>query len=183
MIFFFVFLAMIILPLIWLISIYNGLQRKKVRMDEMQSMIGTVLQQRNDLIPNLVETVKGYAGHEASALRDITAVRSGHSGKISMEQINELQSGIAGALSRIYAVAENYPNLKADQHFLQLQSRLAELEADIRNARLAYNTSVREFNTSLAVFPNNLVAGFFAFQPELFFKEEETSNQVPKVRF
>ena len=183
MIFIFIFLALLILPVIFIAGVYNRLQRGRVRIEETWSGIGTTLQQRNDLIPNLVETVKGYAKHESETLNEITRWRNQSVAATSPDQQNALQPGLGRALGNVFAVAENYPDLKADSHFMSLQSELAALEEKINNARGVYNRAASDYNAQLAVFPNNMIAGFFTMKPAAFFAEEEAARTVPKVKF
>ncbi len=183
MIFLFIFLAIIILPIVLVITTYNNLQRKKVSVDEGWSDIGTVLQQRNDLIPNLVETVKGYASHENSTLSEVTKWRNQSASVHTPEEQNIAQFGLQKAMANIHAVAENYPQLKADTQFIQLQNQLSAIEEKLNLARRNYNGNVKAFNTQLVIFPSNMIAGFYNLKSATFFEEEQQAKMNPKVNF
>ena len=183
MIYVIIFLAFLILPVVYIISIYNNLQRGKVKTDEAWSGIGVMLQQRNDLIPNLVETVKGYAAHESSTLSEVTRWRNQSAQATTTEQQILAQSGLNKAVMNVLAVSENYPDLKADRNFQHLQSELSSLEEKIQSSRGRYNLEAKNYNAQLVVFPGNMVAGFFQVKPVVFFTEEEKSRTAPKVSF
>jgi LemA protein len=183
MIFLIIFLAILLVPVLLIITVYNRLQRQKVDTEQSWSNIGAAIQQRNDLVPNLVATVKGYAKHENETLNEVTRWRNQSASATTALQQNDVQAGMSKALANVLAVAENYPDLKADAGFRELQSELRMLEQRINGARDQYNASVRDFNASLAVFPNNLVAGFFSMQPATFFREDKAAREVPKVDF
>ncbi len=183
MIFLFIFLAIIILPLILVITTYNSLQRKKVAVDEGWSSLGTVLQQRNDLIPNLVETVKGYAKHESTTLTEVTKWRNQSASSHSPEEQNVAQYGFQRAMANVFAIAENYPQLKADAQFMQLQLQLTDIEEKLNSTRRIYNSNVKDYNTQLVVFPANMIAGHFNLKAAVFFEEEEQAKANPKVSF
>lgn len=166
-----------------LIFLYNRLVKQRVLVQEGWSGIGTFLQQRNDLIPNLVETVKGYALHESSTLTDVikwrNQLQAGTTPAAQMEASNQLNA----ALGKFFALAEDYPELKANQNFLQLQQDLKEIETSLNQSRRYYNGTVRNFNSSVEVFPSNLVASLFNFKAAPFFEENPESRQVPNVSF
>lgn len=183
MIFLTLFIAILVLPVIYMISLYNNLQRSKVKTDESWSGIGIQLQQRNDLIPNLVETVKGYASHESSTLNEVIKWRNQSAQATTTEEQNQAQSGLNRAMMNVMAVSENYPQLKADQHFLQLQSQLGSIEGKIQLSRSKYNLDARSYNAQLVVFPGNMVANIFQLKPVVFFAEDEKSRTAPKVNF
>src|SRR5215471_16917314 len=164
---------------------YNGVVRLRNRVDSAWSQIGVQLQRRHDLIPNLVETVKGYAAHERQTLEAVvqarnTAVQAQQSGPAQQAQAENV---LTGALRQLFAVAEAYPDLKANQNFLNLQEEITATEDRISYARGYYNDSVQQFNTKIQTFPRNLFAGMFNFQPRQFFQAEEGSQEVPKVQF
>lgn len=175
-----ILLILLVLVLIWL---YNRLVKQRILVREGWSGIGTYLQQRNDLIPNLVETVKGYALHESSTLTDVIKWRNQlQTSNTPGEQI-KASNQLNTALANFFALAEDYPDLKANQNFLQLQQDLKEIETSLNQSRRYYNATVRTFNSSVEVFPSNLVAGIFNFKAEPFFEESTGSREVPSVRF
>lgn len=167
----------------FLIAVYNNLTKKRILVREGWSGIGTFLQQRNDMIPNLVETVKGYALHESTTLENVVKWRNKAVAATSNAEKMEASNKMNEALVDFFAVAEQYPDLKANANFLSLQSDLKEMEVSINQSRRYYNGAVRDYNQSVAVFPNNLIAGMFGFIPEPFFEEEPGSRSIPKVSF
>ena len=165
------------------IVIFNTLTKKRILVKEGWSGIGTFLQQRNDMIPNLVETVKGYALHESKTLAEVVMWRNrGVAAKQPGEQM-EAGNGMNRALVDFFALAEQYPDLKANANFITLQNDLRDMETKISQSRRYYNGTVRDYNQSIAVFPNNLLAGMFGFVPESFFEEESGAKDIPKVSF
>lgn len=167
----------------FLISVYNELVKGRVMVQEGWSSIGTFLQQRNDVIPNLVETVKGYAKHEQGTLTEVIKWRNQSAGATTPQAQSEATAGLNKALANVFVVAEQYPDLKANTNFLQLQHDLKDLEEKINQARRYYNGTVREFNMDIAVFPKNLVAGMFGIKDAQFFAEDEGARVVPTVKF
>jgi LemA protein len=165
-----------------LIMIYNRLVQLKVRIDNAWAQIDVQLKRRYDLIPNLVETVKGYAKHEKGTLEDITkyraALMSGTPGERA--KANDM---LSGALKSLFAVAENYPQLKANENFKALQDELAGTENKISYVRMAYNDTVMEYNTATKTFPTNLIAGMFGFKEMQFFQAEGAAREAVKVQF
>ncbi len=170
---------------LWLVATYNGLVRSRNRVDEAWSDIEIQLKRRYDLIPNLVQTVKGYAAHESGVFEKVTAARTAAMGAGSMQEKLKDENTLSGALKSLFAVAENYPDLKANQNFLSLQSDLTDTEDKIQAARRFYNGNVRDFNTKLQVFPTNIIAGTLNFQPREFFDIDEKGpeGQPVKVEF
>ena len=165
------------------IVIFNTLTKKRILVKEGWSGIGTFLQQRNDMIPNLVETVKGYALHESKTLAEVVMWRNrGVAAKQPGEQM-EAGNGMNRALVDFFALAEQYPDLKANANFITLQNDLRDMETKISQSRRYYNGTVRDYNQSIAVFPNNILAGMFGFMPETFFEEESGAKDLPKVSF
>jgi LemA protein len=165
---------------------YNGLVRKRNRTQEAWSEIDVELKRRHDLIPNLVETVKGYAAHEQSTFEAVTAARSGaiQAGATGDPvKIAPAENILTQSLRSLFAVAENYPQLRAVESFLQLQEQIAATEDKVEFARRYYNTNARDFNISLQTFPRNVLAGAFGFHPVGFFQTEEVERAVPKVSF
>ncbi len=170
--------------LILLISIYNRLIVLRNRVENAWAQIDVQLKRRYDLIPNLVETVKGYAVHERELFDKIAKYRAQMLGAKTPGEAAEANEGLTGALKTLFAVAENYPDLKANQNFLMLQEELSGTESKIAYARQFYNDSVMIYNQSLEVFPNNIVAGIFNFRSREYFEVKEGSEREPvKVSF
>lgn len=165
-----------------LIMIYNRLVQLKVRIDNAWAQIDVQLKRRYDLIPNLVETVKGYAKHEKSTFEDITKYRSAIMTGTPNERA-KANDMLTGALKSLFAVAENYPQLKANENFKALQDELAGTENKISYVRMAYNDTVMEYNTAIMTFPNNLIAGMLGFKGTQFFQAEEAAKDAVKVQF
>jgi LemA protein len=164
-------------------GIYNSLTKLKVLVEEAWSGIDVQLKKRYDLIPNLVNTVKGYATHEKELLENVTKYRSAAMGAQTREEQVEAENMLTSTLKTLFAVSENYPNLKADASFLNLQAKLGEVEGDLERARRYYNGTVRDFNTSVRTFPTNIIAGMLSFKPEPFFEAEAESRENVKVDF
>ncbi len=166
------------------VGTYNTLVRFRQRVRESWSAIDTELKRRYDLIPNLVETVKGYASHERETLDAVIQARAravGSTGSPGEQAADEVP--LVRALGRLFAVAEAYPDLKANQNFLELQRQLQNTEDRIQAARRFYNANVRELNMRVEVFPSNLIASMFGFQQDEFFEIEELAREVPQVDF
>lgn len=170
--------------IVWLIAVYNGLITLKNRTDEAFSDIDVQLKRRYDLIPNLVETVKGYAKHEQGTLEKVINARNQ-----AMRQSGDLKNRaqaegeLSNTLKSIFALAESYPDLKANQNFLRLQDELSDTENKIQAARRFYNGNVRDFNIKIQVFPNSLIAGFLGFKKYEFFEAEGEAKEAVKVQF
>jgi len=175
--------GLLVVVAIALIALYNGLVQLKVLVDEAWSGIDVQLKRRYDLIPNLVETVKGYAKHEKETFENIAKLRTSAMNATSIEEKGQLENQLSGALKTLFAVAENYPELKANQNFLDLQANLSSIENEIQGARRYYNGTVRDYNTRIMVFPNNLIAGMLGFKAREFFAAEEEAKQNVKVDF
>lgn len=175
-----------VLLVLWLILVYNGLVRSRLRVKEAWSDIDVQLKRRYNLIPNLVEAVKGYMTHEREVLENVTKARAeaiNAQGKDTPSQAHA-ENMLSGALKTLFAVSENYPDLKANQNFLELQNELTDTEDKIQAARRFYNGNVRDFNTKIQVFPSNLVAGPLGFHEEKFFEiENEEEREVVQVDF
>ena len=171
--------GVVALLLIFLWATYNGLVKTNVRVEEAWSDITVQMKRRLDLIPNLVETVKGYAKHEAQTLEKVVAQRANAIGG-SVKETAETENMLSGALKSLFAVAESYPDLKANQNFLQLQEELVDTEDKIQASRRFYNGAVRELNTKVQVFPTNICAGMLGFKKREFF-EVENQAEVEKV--
>lgn len=181
---FYIILAVFGLFILWLIFVYNSLVRRRNRTDEAWSDIEVQMKRRYDLIPNVVETVKGYAAHEKGVLENVTKARTRAMGAHTPQEHAEAENMLADTLKTLFAVAENYPDLKANVNFLDLQKELADTENKIQAARRFYNTNVRDFNTTLQSFPANMVAGMMGFASREFFDlQEEAAREPVKVKF
>ncbi len=179
-------LILLVAVIAWAITIYNGLVRQRQMVREGWSGIDVQLKRRSDLVPNLVETVKGYATHERGTLEQVIELRNAAGAVPSgdVEGRARAESALSAALGRLFALAEAYPDLKASANFAELQGALERIEHDIQMARRYYNGAVRDLNTSVEQFPNNLVAGRFGFHQEPFFEIEDPGDrQVPKIAF
>jgi LemA protein len=177
-------LVIIVAVFAGLISMYNSLVRLRNRVKNAWSQIDVQLKRRHDLIPNLVETAKGYMQHERDTLSEITDARSRAMGADGPAAKGQAETQLSGALSKFMLVVENYPDLKANQNFLALQEELTSTENKIAFSRQAYNDSVLFFNNKIQMFPSNLIATMFNFNAEEFFEIEDASErEVPKVQF
>ncbi|MGI6211703.1 MAG: LemA family protein [Anaerovoracaceae bacterium] len=169
---------------IWFIAGYNGFVKAKNNVEESFSTMDVYLKKRFDLIPNLVETVKGYAAHESGTLQKVVEARQFSQDAKSVEEAAKADNMLTGALRSLFAVAEAYPDLKANQNFLDLQRQLNEVEQDIANSRKYYNGCVKEFNNKCMMFPSNIIAGMFHFTKQPMFEvEDETERENVKVSF
>jgi len=171
----------IVLLLIWFS--YNSLVTAKVRIGEAFSQIDVQLKRRADLIPNLIETVKGYAKHEKQLLEEITKARTALMSANGVAEKAKANNQLAETLKSLFAVSENYPNLKANENFLSLQEELSDTENKIAYARQFYNSTVMDYNTKLSVFPTNIFAGIMHFQPAEFFAASEEEKKPVEVKF
>jgi LemA protein len=178
-----IFLVLAILVGGFFVLTYNGLVRLKNRVDEAWSDIDVQLKRRYDLIPNLVNTVKGYAVHERELFEKVTEARTRAMGAGSAEEKSQAESALSGMLKSLFAVAESYPDLKANQNFLELQRELTDTEDKIQASRRFYNGNVRDFNTKIELFPNNLIAGMLRFAKREFFEAEEDEKGPVEVKF
>src|SRR3989344_9186683 len=181
-----IILAIVLLVVVWFIAIYNRFVSLKLRVSEALSDIDVQLKRRYDLIPNLVETVKGYMTHERELLENVTQARAAavtpqKEGDLKEQQQKE--NMLSNTLRTLFAVAENYPDLKANVNFLDLQRELADTENKIQAARRFYNGTVRDLNTTIETVPTNLVAGAFGFKSEPFFQAEEGERGPVHVKF
>lgn len=168
---------------LFVMGLYNGLATAKQKIKEALSDIDTQLKRRFDLIPNIVETVKGYAKHESKIFEDVAKYRAASIGTGSLDEKAQASAALSSTLKSLFAVAENYPDLKANTNFLDLQTNLNQIEQDIQNARRYYNGAVREFNNKIVVFPNNLIAGIFGFTEEKYFEAGAEEKENVKVQF
>jgi LemA protein len=177
----------VLLMIFWIIGLYNGLQRKKLGAESAWSDIDVQLKRRHDLIPNLVSTVQGYATHEKSTFDAVTQARSAAAGANGIAEQAGAENMLTQTLGKLFAVAEAYPDLKANTNFMQLQEELTSTENKIGFSRQHFNTQVRTFNEAIKVFPSNLVAGVFNFSTMDFFELDEAeaaaAREAPKVQF
>ena len=178
-----VILAVLVLLLIFVIGMYNSLVQLRVRTDSAWSDIDVQLKRRHDLIPNLVETVKGYAAHEKGTFENIAKYRSMAMQATTPADKAAAENQLTGALKSLFAVAENYPQLKASEEFTQLQGSLSQTEDAIQNSRRYYNAVVRDLNTRIQTFPTNILAGMFGFQLRQFFEVAEADREPVAVKF
>jgi LemA protein len=177
-------LAVLLLLVGFVVIIYNSLVRLRVQSDNAWSDIDVQLKRRYDLVPNLVETVKGYAAHERGTLEAVINARNRAMTTRGPAAKAEAEGALTQALRQLFALAENYPQLRAVESFTQLQGNLTEIEGAIQNSRRYYNAVVRDLNTRIAQFPGNLVAGAFGFTPREFFElTTEAEREAPKVSF
>lgn len=168
---------------IFTIVTYNKLIKLRNRVDNAWAQIDVQLKKRFDLVPNLVETVKGYASHEKEVLTKVTQARASVGSAKTQEEAIQANKELSGALARLLVVAERYPELKADSHFLSLQKSLSELENKIAFARQFYNDTVMNYNQKRELFPSNIVASIFKFKEKPYFQIDEESREAPKVSF
>lgn len=172
-----VVLIIIVVLIVAIIGMYNGLITLKNRVDEAWSDIDVQLKRRHDLIPNLIETVKGYAAHEQGTFEKVTQARTAAMQAGSADEKAKAENALSGTLKSIFALAENYPDLKANQNFIELQKELTDTEDKIQASRRFYNGNVRDFNTKIQVFPTNLMAGMLGFQSRQFFEIADAAEK------
>ena len=181
---FFVLLALVAGVLLWAILLYNGLVRMRNMVEEAWSGIDVQLKRRTDLIPNLISTVKGYAAHEKGTLEEVIRLRGLAQNAHGVGETAQAQGLLGAALGKLFALAESYPDLKANANFAQLQATLGEIEEEIQLARRYYNGAVRNLNIAVESFPSNLIAGRFGFVKAEFFELENIAERaVPAVTF
>jgi LemA protein len=180
-----VILVIVVLAVLFFVFAFNAAVRLRNRVESAWSQISVQLQRRHDLIPNLVETVKGYAAHESSTLEAVTAARTSavQAQQAGPAQQAQAENVLSGALRQLFALSESYPDLKANQNFLSLQEELTSTEDRIAYARQFYNDSVQKYNTKIQTFPTVVIAGMFNFTKREFFEAEQGSTEVPKVEF
>ncbi len=183
MMFIWIIVGLIVLILIFLWTLYNGLVTSRMRVKESWSGIDVQLKRRSNLIPNLVEAVKGYAKHEKSVFENVTKARSQMMNAGNAKEAGQADNILTGALKSLFAVAEAYPDLKATENFKHLQEELSDTETKIAASRQFYNSNVLDFNTKIKVFPNVLLAGALGFTGEQFFEAEESAKKPVKVKF
>jgi LemA protein len=175
--------GLVLLVVLYLWSTYNGLITLKTQIDEAWSQIDVQLKRRSDLIPNLVETVKGYAKHEKEVFENVTQARASLMSAKTPAQVGEASDALTGAIGKLFAVAENYPQLKANEGFVQLQKELGDTEDKVAYSRQYYNSTVMDYNVRIKVFPNNMIAQNMGFKEKEFFGATETERQPVKVNF
>ena len=184
--------GILVVVVLWAIGGYNGMVKMDEQVQNSWANVETQYQRRADLIPNLVSTVKGYAKHEQQTLEDVVKARSEATQvKVDSENLTpeklaafqKAQSGVSSALGRLLAVAENYPDLKANQNFLELQSQLEGTENRITVARKDFNDTAKSYNQAIRQFPKNILAGLFGFEKKSYFEAEAGSEKAPKVEF
>jgi LemA protein len=176
--------VVLVLIMVSFVGVYNGIVSKHETITAKWAQVENQLQRRNDLIPNLVNTVKGYAAHEKTVLEDVTNARSQWGKAGTLEEKVKAAGAIDAALARLLLVVENYPNLKADQTFLKLMDELSGTENRIAVERMRYNEAVMDYNVTIRMFPGNVVGGMFGYRPATeYFKAEERAKAVPEVKF
>jgi LemA protein len=179
-------LGLIVVIVLWAITIYNGLVAMRQRVSQSFADIDVQLKQRHDLIPNLVETVKGYASHERGTLEAVVAARNAAMAAPGIEQKVAAENMLTGALRQLFALSEAYPNLKANENFQQLQEQLSDIENKLAAARRFFNNAVQEYNTGIQQFPAALFASIFGFHAQTFFdlgEQRVQLEQAPSVKF
>ncbi len=177
-------IAIAVVVVLWLVAMYNAFVRLKNNVRDAWSDIDVQLKRRYDLIPNLIESVKGYVAHEKGVLEAVTEARTKAMGAQNVGEKQEAENMLTGALKSLFAVSENYPDLKANENFLELQRELTDTENKIQASRRFYNSNVKEMNNAVQMFPQNLIAGIFNFKEEEFFElEEEAAKEPVKVNF
>lgn len=181
----FILISIIVISAIalYFLLVYNGLVSAKVRISEAISQIDVQLKRRVDLIPNLIETVKGYAKHEKGLLENVTKARASLLSASTTHEKAQANNQLTDTLKSLFAVAESYPDLKASQNFSELQAELTDTENKIAYSRQFYNSNVLDYNTKIQVFPNSIVAGLFHFKEAEFFEAEESEKKPVKVQF
>lgn len=180
----FVMITALVLALgLFAVAVYNRMVRMRNLVDEGWSGIDVQLKRRGDLVGNLVETIKGYATHEKELFTQVTEARAAATRAGTVQERAQAENALTQTLRSLFAVAENYPELKANENFLNLQNTLSQLENEIQMARRYYNGSVRDYNTTIQVFPNSLLAGAFGFGPREYFEADEQDRTLPRVEF
>ena len=180
----FIVLAIIAFVVLYGVFVYNKLVRFRTLVEEAWSGINVQLKKRHDLIPNLMETVRGYATHERETFESVTRARTSAIQAQDVKTQEEAENQLSGALMRLMAISERYPELKANQNFMQLQEQLGTIETDIEKSRRYYNGAVRQKNILIDTFPSNMVANMFNFDKSLFFElEHEAERAVPQIKF
>jgi LemA protein len=175
--------VLVVLLLVVVVAMYNRLVRLRNRTENSWAQVDVQLRRRYDLIPNLVEAVKGYAAHERSTFDEVTQARTAAQQAQGVEEQAKAENVLTAALGRLFAVAEAYPQLRATENFQQLQAQLAEVEQNIVVARQVYNDTVLTYDNALETVPTNIVAGLFNFSPRAYFETEGATREAPSVQF
>jgi LemA protein len=178
-----VIVAVVVLLLLWLVAMFNKLVRLRNRAENAWAQIDVQLRKRHDLIPNLVETVKGYAAHERETFEAVTQARVAAQQAQGPAQQAVAENALTAALGRLFAVAEAYPQLRATENFQQLQAQLSDVESNIAVARQVYNDTVLSYENALETVPTSIIAGLFNFRPREYFQTEDATREVPRVDF
>jgi LemA protein len=178
-----VIIVIVVLLAFFLVAMYNGLVRKRNRAENAWAQVDVQLKRRHDLIPNLVETVKGYAAHERGTFDEVTQARTAAQQAQGPQAQAAAENVLTQALGRLFAVAENYPQLRATENFQQLQAQLSETESNIAVARQVYNDTVLTYDNALETVPTSIIAGIFNFRPREYFQADDTERTAPQVSF
>ena len=178
-----ILLAIVVLLALALVATYNRLVRLRNRAENAWAQVDVQLRRRYDLIPNLVETVKGYASHERATFEEVTRARTAAQQAQGVEQQAQAENALTAAIGRLFAVAEAYPELRATENFQQLQAQLTDIEQNIAISRQVYNDTVLTYDNSLETVPTNIVAGVFNFRPRAYFETEGAAREAPSVQF
>ncbi|MFA6493116.1 MAG: LemA family protein [Patescibacteria group bacterium] len=183
MIILWILLGVVVIGIFWFVAVYNGIVTLRNRTQEAWSDIDVQLKRRHDLIPNLVETVKGYAKHEKELFENVTKARADAISAKGPAEAGKAENVLTDALKSVFAVAENYPQLRASENFQKLQDELTDTENKVEAARRFYNGNVRDFNTKIQIFPNSMVAGMVSAKPFELFQMAEGEKATPEVKF
>jgi LemA protein len=175
--------AIVVLLLVIFVALYNKLVKLRNRAENAWSQVDVQLRKRYDLIPNLVETVKGYAAHERETFEEVTRARTAAQQAQGVEQQAQAENMLTAAIGRLFAVAEAYPQLRATENFQQLQAALSEVEQNIAISRQVYNDTVLSYDNALETVPTNVIAGMFSFKPRVYFETEDATREAPRVQF
>ncbi|MBU0672937.1 MAG: LemA family protein [Candidatus Margulisbacteria bacterium] len=178
-----VVLAVVAVLVLWVVGVFNRLIVLRTRVEEAWADIEVQLKRRYNLIPNLVNTVKGYAGHEKEVFEKVTQARASAMGATGMADKAQAENMLSSTLKSLFAVAENYPQLKANENFMQLQKELTDTEDKVQYSRRFYNTNVRDYNIKTQTVPSNVIANMFGFKKKDMFEAEAAAREVPKVQF
>ena len=178
-----IIVAVVVILLLVLVGMFNKLVRLRNRAENAWAQVDVQLRKRYDLIPNLVETVKGYAAHERQTFEEVTAARTTAQQAQGVAQQAQAENMLTAALGRLFAVAEAYPQLRATENFQQLQAQLADVEQNIAVSRQVYNDTVLSYDNALETFPTNVIAGMFHFNPREYFQTEDATREAPRVDF
>jgi LemA protein len=178
-----IIVAVVVILLLILVGMFNKLVRLRNRAENAWAQVDVQLRKRYDLIPNLVETVKGYAAHERGTFEEVTAARTAAQQAQTVAEQAQAENVLTAALGRLFAVAEAYPQLRATENFQQLQAQLSDVEQNIAVSRQVYNDTVLSYDNALETFPTNVIAGLFHFNPREYFQTEEVTREAPRVSF